>query len=76
MSETQKEIDELLVLDREDLFEMIDSQAHDLIHANERIAELEAQLQLFRDFNIPLLRVAAEEEPGAWDHLQEKTNDD
>ena len=37
---------------------------------DKRIAELEAELQAFRDFNAPLLRTIAEEEPGAWDHLQ------
>jgi len=42
----------------------------------EHVEELEAQLQLFRDFNTPLLRVAAEEEPGAWDHLQGEDTDD
>ena len=57
MSETQKAIDELLVLDREDLFEMIDSQAHDMIHANERIAELEKALCAFAPNNI---------KPGHW----------
>ncbi len=37
---------------------------------NMRIKKLEADLQAFRDFNAPLLRIIEEEEPGAWDHLQ------
>jgi len=43
MSEKRKTIDELLALGIDDLRETVDSQAHDLIYANERIAELEAQ---------------------------------
>ena len=54
--------------------------AHDAILAAyyaqaERIAELETQLQSFKDFNAPLLEMIAEEEPGAWDHLQEATDE-
>jgi len=62
--------------EQQDLGERIDSYAHDLLHANDHIAKLEAQLQSFRDFNAPLLRVAAEEEPGVWDYLQEEAHDD
>ena len=58
--------------------------AHDTILAafdalTKRITELEAQLQSFRDFNAPLLRVAAEEDAPSWenglDYDDEYTNE-